>query len=66
MESLRAAAPHAAAEARTRKRILIVDDNDDNLDALSHMLSASGYAIVTAVNGLTGTASCGERWWARR
>ncbi len=41
---------------RTRQRILIVDDHEDNLDLLRMMLSAQGYAIQTASDGLQALA----------
>lgn len=37
--------------APTRERIMIVDDNEDNLELLSLMLQREGYEIVTANNG---------------
>ncbi len=37
--------------APIRERIMIVDDNEDNLELLSLMLQREGYEIVTANNG---------------
>ena len=37
--------------ATTRERIMIVDDNEDNLELLSLMLQREGYEVVTANNG---------------
>src|SRR5687767_7180557 len=34
-----------------RKRILVVDDNDTNLDLLSRRLERKGYAVTTAASG---------------
>jgi CheY-like chemotaxis protein len=33
-------------------RILVVDDNPDNRDVLSRILELSGYAVISAMNGI--------------
>ena len=38
------------------KRILVVDDNEDNRQILIDLLSAAGYQIVEATNGLDAVA----------
>ena len=40
-------------------RILIVEDNEENRDALSRRLKRRGFDIVMAVDGLQGVAMAG-------
>lgn len=37
---------------KTPRRILVVDDNPDNRDVLSRILELSGYAVLSANNGV--------------
>lgn len=36
------------------KRVLIVEDNDNNLELISFILEANGYTTIKAMNGYTG------------
>ena len=54
-------APHDAADAapvpggaRVRRRVLIVEDNDDARDMLRHLLEQAGHEVYEAADGLTG------------
>jgi DNA-binding response OmpR family regulator len=38
----------------TLTKILVIDDHQDTLDAIRHTLESAGYAVVTALDGLTG------------
>ena len=38
------------------KRVLIVDDNEDNRQILIDLLSANGYEVIEALNGLDAVA----------
>jgi DNA-binding response OmpR family regulator len=41
-------------ESAARKKILVIDDNQDVLDLLEDDLTAEGYEVVTAGDGLDG------------
>jgi CheY-like chemotaxis protein len=49
-----AAAPPRAGEARARRRVLIVEDNDDAREMLRHLLERTGHEVHEAPDGLTG------------
>jgi CheY-like chemotaxis protein len=40
------------SEAKARKKILVVDDNPDDVKMISMILEPEGYEVVTAGNGL--------------
>ena len=40
-----------SAKPRDKGRILVVDDNEDNLDILSRRLVRRGYSVFTAMSG---------------
>lgn len=42
----------------TRKRILVVDDDEQNLRVMSWILRASGYDVLNASNGIEAIATC--------
>ena len=49
-------APPGGVGDQPRKRILVVDDNEDNRQILIDLLTAAGYEIVAATNGLDAVA----------
>jgi PAS domain S-box-containing protein len=51
-EAVGAAASPAAAAAKGRGRVLVVDDNVDAADTLAVLLEAAGYNVRTAVDGV--------------
>jgi two-component system cell cycle response regulator DivK len=44
-----------------KKRILVVEDTEDNRQILRDLLSAAGYDIVEAADGATGVAMAAEQ-----
>jgi two-component system, cell cycle response regulator DivK len=42
------------------KRILVVEDTEDNRQILRDLLTAAGYELIEAVDGETGVAMAGE------
>mgnify|MGYP001544860252 CR=1 FL=1 len=46
--------PKAESTSKPPRRILVIDDDDDALFVLRTLLSAKGYAVETASNGLDG------------
>ena len=48
------------SEADTNKKILIVDDNEDNRETLRDMLEPRGYLIFEAIDGLDGVIKAQE------
>ena len=45
---------------KTKKKVLIVDDEPDLVEAVRASLVESGYAVVTAANGTEGLKKAGE------
>ena len=43
------------------KRILVIEDTEDNRQILRDLLTAAGYAIVEATDGATGVAMAAEQ-----
>ena len=41
-------------ESLFSKKILIVDDDQDNIDLLTRILNNEGYEVISALNGLAG------------
>ena len=52
-KELSAPEPKAAEPSPVRRRILVVDDNQDSADTLSEMLTLSGYEVQTVYDGPT-------------
>jgi PAS domain S-box-containing protein len=50
-------ATSGGAQARARRRVLVVEDNDDAREMLKVLLEASGHVVDTAVDGPSGLAA---------
>jgi PAS domain S-box-containing protein len=51
------ATPGAAGPEVPRRRVLVVDDNEDSAEVLAMVLQRAGHEVVTAYDGLTAVAS---------
>jgi len=47
------------------KRILVIEDTEDNRRILRDLLSASGYEVIEATDGATGVAMASSSWTSR-
>jgi two-component system cell cycle response regulator DivK len=42
------------------KRVLVVEDQEDNMQIMNDMLVSAGYEVIKAVNGIEGVAMAGS------